>query len=707
MEQLVSDLQHLKTNNEDDDHKTSFNCSDDQLQQYFACLEQNAEHLPEIPDEMLKADSLKEDIISCLQRYNFSKMQSTEIIPQFNNSYVELNNSTSTNSNPFEVYTKNYTNTTNLLIFHCMKNEFYNTSLLENSSFSHLQNFINKLTKASRLIESWKLAYHIADILQNNNFTAEGNNTDGLYQCLRMTFSENFLNPFQRLIIMKKITNELYNLTESCSAMDVSKKNHHRRLPVAVVLVSGKRKSGKDFISLLLKEEIMRRSGGRVAVFLVHISNPLKQEYAKLKGLDYEHLSGSSNRKELYRKEMVKWGEAVRNQDPEYFCRQAVEDVEERSQDVTDGVMWIICDCRRPTDLAYFKRYYGSLSDCFLCKLRIEASESIRKQRGWTFCPGVDDAETECALDAGVEWDFIIENNEENDVISRIEQLATRVLNATAPIITANGESSNSKEKNNFLGYTKEEPVNFDDVNYYEQQIEAALQNSLASTGRSLKALQESEDIGFATAQDLIVQGEKLHKVDKKLGDIQSTTKQTQRHLNSVKSLFGNIRNYFNKDKPLPKASEEEPVEKSVRNGTNLQSTVQRIKDDSTGIFSDNAGTIGNNEYKPTLADSTRQMIEGTRWGSMNQEIEGNLGLMENNLLRLKELGIALGEEVQQQNELIDRVARKADKTNMVVDDQNRQMRRILGNDKKKTSLLPSTGSATASSVVGRIPKLP
>ncbi|KAL1241423.1 Phosphomevalonate kinase [Trichinella spiralis] len=480
----------------------NFNCSNEQLQQYFACLEQNAEHLAEIPDEMLKADSLKEDIISCLQRYNFSKIQSTEIIPQFNNSQVELNNSTSTNSSifyensdPFEIYTKNYTSTTNLLIFHCMKNEFYNTSLLENSSFSHLQNFINKLTKANRLIESWKLAYHVADILQNNNYTAEGNDTDGLYQCLRMTFSENFLNPFQRLIIMKKITNELHNLTESCSAveypedckqyasqllhascecvnchldnigeilaeqskpcnqtahclllslfyvhltrtMDVSKKiHHHRRLPVAIVLVSGKRKSGKDFISLLLKEEIMRRSGGRVAVYLVHISNPLKQEYAKLKGLDYEQLSGSSNRKELYRKEMVKWGEAIRNQDPEYFCRQAVEDVEERCQDVTDGVMWIICDCRRPTDLAYFKRYYGSRLDCFLCKLRIEASESIRKQRGWTFCPGVDDAETECALDAGVEWDFIIENNEENDVISRIEQLATRVLNATAPML--------------------------------------------------------------------------------------------------------------------------------------------------------------------------------------------------------------------------------------------------------------------------------
>ncbi|KRZ78136.1 cGMP-dependent 3',5'-cyclic phosphodiesterase, partial [Trichinella papuae] len=509
MEQLVADLQHLKTNNEDDDHK-----------------KQNAEHLPEIPDEMLKADSLKEDIISCLQRYNFSKMQSTEIIPQFNNSYVELNNSSTTNSNPFEVYTKNYTNTTNLLIFHCMKNEFYNTSLLENSSFSHLQNFINKLTKASRLIESWKLAYHIADILQNNNFTAEGNNTDGLYQCLRMTFSENFLNPFQRLIIMKKITNELYNLTESCSAV----------------------------------------------------------EY------------------------------------PE--------------------------DCKQ-----YASQLLHASCECVNCHL----------------------------------------NN-----IGEILAEQSKPCNQTAQFNDT--FESNSKEKNNFLGYTKEEPVNFDDVNYYEQQIEAALQNSLASTGRSLKALQESEDIGFATAQDLIVQGEKLHKVDKKLGDIQSTTKQTQRHLNSVKSLFGNIRNYFNKDKPLPKASEEEPVEKSVRNGTNLQSTVQRIKDDSTGIFSDNAGTIGNNEYKPTLADSTRQMIEGTRWGSMNQEIEGNLGLMENNLLRLKELGIALGEEVQQQNELIDRVARKADKTNMVVDDQNRQMRRILGNDKKKTSLLPSTGSATASS---------
>ncbi|KFD50869.1 hypothetical protein M514_08307 [Trichuris suis] len=255
------------------------------------------------------------------------------------------------------------------------------------------------------------------------------------------------------------------------------------------------------------------------------------------------------------------------------------------------------------------------------------------------------------------------------------------------------------KPAGGFGSYTKPSR-DFDEAAFYEQQIEAALQSSLSSTGRSIAALQEAEEVGLGTAQDLIVQGEKLQNVDRKLGEIQDTTRQTQRHLSSLKSVFGSMKNYFSKDKAAKAAAAalaiDEPSRTQRPRATDLQTTVDRIKEDTSGgLFSDNPSRICGGGA-PTLSDSTRQSIAGTRWGAMNDEIEDNLGIMEGNLRRLKELGLALGEEVQQQNDLIDNVARKADKTNLTVDNQNRQMTRLLGSDKKqkKATSLPDAKAA-------------
>lgn len=44
-----------------------------------------------------------------------------------------------------------------------------------------------------------------------------------------------------------------------------------------------------------------------------------------------------------------------------------------------------------------------------------------------------------------------------------------------------------------------------EELNFYERQIEAVMQDSLASTGRSLRALEESEQIGVSTAEVSVV----------------------------------------------------------------------------------------------------------------------------------------------------------------------------------------------------------
>lgn len=70
----------------------------------------------------------------------------------------------------------------------------------------------------------------------------------------------------------------------------------------------------------------------------------------------------------------------------------------------------IISDCRRLTDLTYFRQ---------LCEetqqkpwlIRIDCGLEIRQKRGYSFKAGIDDAETECALDSFLEWDFCIQND--------------------------------------------------------------------------------------------------------------------------------------------------------------------------------------------------------------------------------------------------------------------------------------------------------
>uniref|UniRef100_A0AC34RB01 Phosphomevalonate kinase n=1 Tax=Panagrolaimus sp. JU765 TaxID=591449 RepID=A0AC34RB01_9BILA len=164
----------------------------------------------------------------------------------------------------------------------------------------------------------------------------------------------------------------------------------------AVFCFFGKRKSGKDHVAILLKQELDKHG----QTFIRRISDPLKEEYAKMKNLNAEELKTSGPKKEIVRKEMVCYGEEIRNLDKYYFCRKTTETIPLK----TDFL--IISDCRRPTDLEYFKSEYENV-----IVVKIVASLEIRQKRGFIFEKEIDEAETECALDDYESVDFILENN--------------------------------------------------------------------------------------------------------------------------------------------------------------------------------------------------------------------------------------------------------------------------------------------------------
>jgi hypothetical protein len=75
--------------------------------------------------------------------------------------------------------------------------------------------------------------------------------------------------------------------------------------------------------------------------------------------------------------------------------------------------------------------------------------------------------------------------------------------------------------------------------------------------------------------------------------------------------------------------------------------------------------------------------------------------LMSANLRRLQGLGQALGDEVSQQNEVLDRINVKTDKTDTTIRRQDDQMKKILGVKDTATPATTIKQSSAAAAVQG------
>lgn len=111
---------------------------------------------------------------------------------------------------------------------------------------------------------------------------------------------------------------------------------------------------------------------------------------------------------------MILWGEEQRERDPAYFCRQAIAEA--------DKPVWLVCDARRPTDMHFFTSHYHTLT------VRVVAGDGVRRERGWVWCEGVDDAPSECALDS-FQCQLTLSNNGNDSVLSQqLEQIRDMAL---------------------------------------------------------------------------------------------------------------------------------------------------------------------------------------------------------------------------------------------------------------------------------------
>ncbi|KAG5684797.1 hypothetical protein PVAND_014010 [Polypedilum vanderplanki] len=178
-----------------------------------------------------------------------------------------------------------------------------------------------------------------------------------------------------------------------------------------ILLFSGKRKSGKDFIT----DKLLIKLGNDNAE-IIRISEPIKSFWAKEKNLDLTQLLSDGAYKEKYRKAMIVWSDEMRAKDYGIFCREASKNISKETV--------IVSDIRRKTDIQFFRETFGNK----IKLIRIVCNDNIRVKRGWTFQEGVDDIQSECDLDDWNEWDLLIENTGDRDAHEILDEIITKFI---------------------------------------------------------------------------------------------------------------------------------------------------------------------------------------------------------------------------------------------------------------------------------------
>lgn len=84
-----------------------------------------------------------------------------------------------------------------------------------------------------------------------------------------------------------------------------------------------------------------------------------------------------------------------------------------------------------------------------------------------------------------------------------------------------------------------------DQLQSFQERRKVIEERTLNSTEKSIGILRDSEQIGIATAEELMRQREKLERTDKQLDEINATLRFSQKHINGIKSVFSSLKNYM------------------------------------------------------------------------------------------------------------------------------------------------------------------
>jgi len=171
---------------------------------------------------------------------------------------------------------------------------------------------------------------------------------------------------------------------------------------LGIFIISGKRHTGKDFLSLRLQSYIINvlRKNCR----FLSGSKVLKEEFCRDNALDIEKMLNDRSYKEEHRAKMTQYYYDVLSKKGIDFCNQQLI---EQMLSVSEPTYFIL-DIRYKFEIDCYVKY--GLED-LMTKIRINVVDEIKQKRGWVYNPTVDNDASEIELDGYDKWDYVFDNS--------------------------------------------------------------------------------------------------------------------------------------------------------------------------------------------------------------------------------------------------------------------------------------------------------
>lgn len=255
-------------------------------------------------------------------------------------------------------------------------------------------------------------------------------------------------------------------------------------------------------------------------------------------------------------------------------------------------------------------------------------------------------------------------DKQQQPTVSIVEEGPTKLTNKQEWDIKMNQKIVNkdSLQINDSVG-TKEEYQNLDQIH---AKIDSTENESLESTRRALRMLNETEEVGVKTADELVTQGEQLKRVENNMDEVGSTLKESEKAIKQINSNFvtGYMRAIFKGDSKKNKPDQDKKG--SVFTITSDASS-SNSKKSGGGFVAFNAQS----QSKPAQAT----VITGS---DREKEMNENIDAMSSGLARLQMLSMDMGREIDSQKPRIDRIQNKVDDNQAKITSQNTAMTKQL-----------------------------
>ncbi|XP_022351630.1 synaptosomal-associated protein 29 [Enhydra lutris kenyoni] len=215
---------------------------------------------------------------------------------------------------------------------------------------------------------------------------------------------------------------------------------------------------------------------------------------------------------------------------------------------------------------------------------------------------------------------------------------------------------------------------------YLRQEVMRRAQAAVASTDRSLSLVYESERVGVASAEELDRQRGVLERTERMVDKMDQDLKTSQKHINSIKSMFGGFVNYF-KSKPAETPPEQNgPLTSQANSRLKEAISTSKAQEAQYQASHPNLRKLNDSDAIPGGAGpavSSEAYPKNPHLRACHQKMDNNLDELSMGLGRLKDIALGMQMEIEEQDDILDRLTTKVDKLDVNIKSTERKVRQL------------------------------